>query len=248
MRLWLLILALATVSGSGIAAPEFSFETTEEISGRNREIIEEAFSHAAGIARELPPARGNPLRSRSKRRVHFVLTNSTNAMAVKYGRTDVYGADAFSLTDCEVEKEDELVTYVFLLVDRIVWDEKPEQRADGFVRMIAAIGHELYGNVPAHLKYRPGQTFDNSYETKQKDEVVAHKAGVAFLNRLMASDHAKGLGLAHLQSALSRETEGLKAWEEGTACGGPLAHASRGPEVFVFGGGSMFRMRFGRRN
>lgn len=232
-RIPLFLLSLAMVCGPAVAAPSFSFEATEEISSGNREVIESAFHQAFGLAKYLPPSRGNPLVSRLKRRVHFVLTVSGNSVAIKYGQTDSYLADAFTLTDPQVDTEEALVTYIFLLVDRIFWDESSHQRPDAFVRLITAIGHELYGNLPDHLKVRPRQVFDNSYETKQKDEITAHKGGVSFLNRLMKSELSEGLDTVQLEEALAREKTALKEWQEGTACGGRIAQQTAAPRFFV---------------
>ncbi len=206
------------VSGA-VGAPEFSFETTSRISAQNRPIIEEALQLAMDEVKANPPARQNPYTSRAKRRVHVVLADSTDPLALQvfdHSRESAAsdGSDAFTFTAATAGEGTELITFVFILVDRIFWSPTDgKQHADAYIRLLTALGHEIYGNLPTHLKLKLGvRPEPATFEERQREEIAAFKAGIAFLKRYQVSDAARAHKASFLVSALERERASLETW------------------------------------
>ena len=102
-----------------------------------------------------------------------------------------------------------------LLVDKLIYDEQGNQRPDAFARMVTAMGRALYGNADKFANMIADGT--SSVRLSQKEiETNAYTAGVAFLERLIASDLYKNMTAEQkqqFQQALTREKASLENWK-----------------------------------
>ncbi|MBY0372225.1 hypothetical protein K2X33_16205 [bacterium] len=216
--------------------PEFTQEIASDIGAHSEAILRQTFNVAIEHVRSLAPARENPFKARSRRKVHFYIAYSHDPVATHMiersrdtGPSD--GSDAFTITS---EINGELITYVFLLVDRFALDEKGKQRPDAFVRLVTALAHEVYGNVADQLKLKLGEPPIMDAAMRIADEQRAFTASIAFLKRYKRSRLSKIVDAEHLKQAIVREEEALEFWKKQK----PQACA---PQVFVFGGRSGVR-------
>lgn len=118
-------------------------------------------------------------------------------------------------------------------VVRLLWDKiafetdkgKWVERPDAFVRMLAALGHEIYGNVRSFserskILLSPQHRYSDKFvESDQiKFELAAFRAGTETLDRLI--NQAKSdpqfpeKTLKDLRAALKREHESLASWRK----------------------------------
>jgi hypothetical protein len=230
------LLFFALVLGSvAQAGATLSFESTELIPERHRAVLEPTLRAALGYLAELAPSRLNPMRSRVQRKVHIVLSTSADPEVENAcNQTGMYGSDALTFT---TEVGGELVTFIFLLVDRLVFDEEGKQRPDAFVRLLTALAHEFFGTVPSHLKLRLGKRDKTSAEQGRLDEIAAFETSVAFLERFSKSALSNGIPSEQIAQALEREKRSLQNWIEGTCS--MRVQKPGGLNVYVFGGSPM---------
>lgn len=115
---------------------------------------------------------------------------------------------------------------------RLLWDRlttvdvqgQAVERSDAFIRVVAALVHEIYGNVrsfnaKANLLLDPSHRYSDKYQKFDQAffELRAFQAGIEALQRL--SDLGKRIGLPEkmlgdIRSATLRETAALAGWQE----------------------------------
>jgi len=223
------LISLVLFSGSsGWGVPTFSFELSDLVPPSSRQSIEDALQEAIRHVRALPPSQDNPFCSRKQRRVQVVVTMLRDPVAQQVYATSRESAaaddsDAFTFTVATREVPPELVTFIFLIADRLFWDPQTgRQRADGFVRLLSALGHEVYGNLPDQLKLIPGKPpLAATFEERRKDEMVAFEAGIAFLERYLASDLWAGFSAetrSDIEKALERDQQAFQTWKRASEC------------------------------
>lgn len=103
---------------------------------------------------------------------------------------------------------------VVLFTDRIFRDENGQERPDGFSRLINALSHELYGNATSYLNRIKDGT--QTEQDRVEMEITAFEAGIAYLERLIASPFYAGLPekiKTDLKDALTRDRHGLATWQ-----------------------------------
>lgn len=192
-----------------LAAPRFAFEITPYISRNNEGPIIEAFQAAMGDVRALPPPIGNPFRSRVDRVVQVQLTTSEDPM-VREQLLAHADSDGFTGT---VEGAGHLVTIIFVLTDQLFWDSKTgKQRPDAYVRLVNLLAHEIYGNLPTHLKLKFGFPPKDNEEVRAKEEIFAFQAGIDFLERYRKSDLMAPSVAKQVEAAIARDKVKMKTW------------------------------------
>jgi hypothetical protein len=205
-----LVVFIACCEGC-FAAPRFAFETTRYISPGNRAPIEEAFHAAMREVRALPPRTGNPYRSRVDRVVQVQLTTTRDPL-VREQVLAVADSDGFTAT---VEGEGHLVTIIFVLTDQLFWDcETGKQRPDAYVRLVNLLAHEIYGNLPNHLKLKFGFPPKPSQEVRAKEEIFAFQAGIDFLDRYLKSELMAPSVAEQVEDAIERDKAKMKTWSD----------------------------------
>ncbi len=79
---------------------------------------------------------------------------------------------------------------VVLVIDQLAFDSDHELRPDTAVRLIAALGHQIYGEVQRALEAPPGQVTQDSVTTYGEElirSIVSYEASLAFLMRIMGA-------------------------------------------------------------
>jgi hypothetical protein len=136
-------------------------------------------------------------------------------------------ADAYTMA---IENHPDSPQVVRLLWDKVGFENhggKWVERPDAFSRIVAALGHEIYGNVRSFMDSHeifsnPGFRYSKEVVQKEqaKSEVKAFRAGMQTLERLIKFAEDKGFPrkiVADLRSALVREEAGLQSWEKRAA-------------------------------
>jgi hypothetical protein len=125
-------------------------------------------------------------------------------------------ADAYSMRIAD-EKNRQL-TVVRLLLDRMgIQKGQSVSHDDAFARIIAAVGHEVYGNVRTFSQKQAKVVTGQVDPIEQAlDEVRAFGAGIETLERaidqLKSSANPPKKGILHLQEALNREKITFQKW------------------------------------
>lgn len=117
---------------------------------------------------------------------------------------------------------------VRLFWDRLMFEHNGgthKERADAFVRLVSALGHEIYGNVnnfkkmmtnnsPSMLTLTAPQSSKKYIEVQADLEIKAFSAGVHFLQNLITKfeKHIPEKTLNDLVAAHQREKEALHTW------------------------------------
>ena len=206
----LLAVFIASCEGC-FAAPGFAFETTRFIRRENRPVIEEALQAAMREVRALPPRTGNPFRSRVDRVVQIQLTTKQDPL-VREQVLAVADSDGFTAT---VAGRGRLVTIIFVLTDQLFWDcETGKQRPDAYVRLINLLAHEIYGNLPNHLKLKFGFPPKPNEEVRIREEIFAFQAGIDFLERYRKSDLMAASVAFQVEDAIARDKGKMKTWSD----------------------------------
>lgn len=161
-----------------------------------------------------PPEKNDPFAIPFPREVEILATVSWDPFVVPHIQdTD---ADAMTLTDSHPSSRREYKTWICLLMDRLTFDSKSKHRRDGYARTVTALAHELYGNVPRQLLVMPSFIVMSADASKEKHEVEAFEAGIAFLHRMMADKSIFGKFEPSMKKdfrdALAREEALLAGW------------------------------------
>jgi len=121
-------------------------------------------------------------------------------------------SDGFTAT---VEGTGHLVTIIFVLTDQLFWDsDAGKQRPDGYVRLVNLLAHEIYGNLPSHLRLRLGSPPKASQEVRVKEELFAFQAGIDFLERYRKSDIMAPSLAKQVEEAIARDKVKMKTWSD----------------------------------
>ena len=208
-----------------LAAPELAMDISSFVTSKGREHLNDAFYFALNHVRLLPPAEGNPFEAPTDRILHFYLTTSQDPVAPKAiaELNELTGfpqtSDAFTTTGMTPYFPGIIFTTVTLLVDKICFDPTSGAiRKDAFVRMLTALAHEIYGNVPVHLEMPDNLIPEKpTLQERRAEEITAFLAGIAFLERYLKSELLNGLfpeTRGQVEQALEREKEGLASWRK----------------------------------
>jgi hypothetical protein len=193
------------------AAPRFGVEVTPYINPSNAGPIREAFQAAMEDVRALPPRTGNPFRSRVDRIVQVQLTTTKDRLVRE--QVLAHGdSDGFTAT---VAGSAYLVTIIFVLADELFWDPRTgKQRPDAYVRLVNLLAHEIYGNLPGHLKLKFGFPPKDSQEVRIREEIFAFQAGIDFLERYRQSDLMASSVAKQVEEAIERDRVKMKTWAD----------------------------------
>lgn len=107
------------------------------------------------------------------------------------------------------------------------------ERTDAFTRLVAALGHEIYGNVITfksrpNILEDPGHRYSNKFQLsdQRQFEIAAFRAGAETLQRVIDFVAAKNLPekmKTDFRAALEREKSALVKWENVVAPETPVA-------------------------
>lgn len=124
------------------------------------------------------------------------------------------GSDAGTFTH---EDGTEVGIYTFLFTDTLLTDPASgERRPDTFVRLVAALGHEIFGNVQRELETDVTRAIRITPLLRAQQEVRAFTAGVAFLERCLAFADAQSLDATlrrQFAEAIAREKRARDGWQ-----------------------------------
>ena len=104
---------------------------------------------------------------------------------------------------------------LWLLADKVFYDEKGQPRPDATIRALTALSHELYGNVQTYLESVENKTFEQPIDRK-KTEIRAFSAGIHYLERMAASDDYKTFTPKvqnDIKTTIEREKKSLLSWQ-----------------------------------
>ncbi len=131
-------------------------------------------------------------------------------------------ADAYTLVLAEHPRGPFIVR---LLWDRLTTETREGrvvERSDAFIRVVAALGHEIFGNVRtfygrSHVLVDPSHRYSNKFVLLDQAafEVAAFKAGLETLHRVLELGQQKGFAeklLSDIRVAIIRETNALTDW------------------------------------
>lgn len=193
----------------------FDLGTTTEL------ITPKEFLLALKIVADHQPKKNNPFNwSGDKNKFHktnirFLLTEMRDLPH------PIQGPRKFNLTDAVTVggqfNNGQNSIDVHLLADRLSYDHLRKPYEDRFVRLTAALGHEVYGNVQALAEKTDKGTFLEPINSQQA-EINAFTAGVDFLNRLIEGpvfkDQSPEMQTA-IRQALIREQDALNKFRSG---------------------------------
>lgn len=151
-----------------------------------------------------------------KKNVRIRLTTSQDPMFKMMAANMTTDTDAMTLVT-KSKSTDEMTATVFLAVDRLALTPEGKERTREQIaaRMNTALAHELHGNVLSYLQLKSRDP-NFSPEFRAKMEVRAFKAGITFLESLMANPGFADLPAhekAAYQERLKNEKAMLADWE-----------------------------------
>ena len=131
-------------------------------------------------------------------------------------------ADAYTLVLAEHPKGPFIVR---LLWDKLTTEARNGQvfeRPDAFIRVVAAVGHEIYGNVRTfhsreNVLLDPSHRYSNKFQLLDQTsfELAAFQAGLDTLHKVLELGQQKGFSdkmLSDIRAAIIRETDALTGW------------------------------------
>ena len=151
-----------------------------------------------------------------KHDVSIYLSTSAKVAAMPVvGPMVIPGSDAGTLS---LQNATEAHIYTYLYVDRLLASVTGEPHPDVFARLIAALGHEIYGNVQRELERDFDVPMRPTRLSRAEGEVRAFGAGVAFLERAVAfaianPEFVDETLAGQLVDALNREKRALAGWQ-----------------------------------
>jgi hypothetical protein len=124
--------------------------------------------------------------------------------------------DSLTLIAIEPAKN-KMQIWIIILVDRIFYDDKKAERKDGFPRLVVALAHELYGNVPHYLEETSEKMEEMTLAYRARVQVESYKTSVRFIEELRANPRFPELPESirtGVLALLPREKEGLRSWQK----------------------------------
>jgi hypothetical protein len=221
---WLFI-GLFLVFNAATAAPFFIFEASRYVPSKPRAAALKKVQEAFDFVATLPPHR-NPLRwEGSPRDVYVVLTTMEDPtvrpiLDFSEQTAGEEGADMDSLT-VTAATGGSLRTFIFLFYDRIFIKPNGRKEPKSYARLVTALGHEIYGNLPIQLQVVLGDRPDDDPALRRREQISAFRASIAFLERVQSSADLSSLpkgSAEHFAFSLESERRKLNTWLLASMC------------------------------